>query len=230
MNPFTDLSGTTTDLDTEVFGDPDIPHKQYPKPLRRDYQQEQFAWWETENVDGGSTAFEGLGTVGGEGELVLTTGAASSDTTAIEGPTVNWDNWSEIRAGVWGMGGDTTELFDMLLLADDKSLFDATERISIGVNKASDQIRARTESGGNYQTEVNGSINNPVESVAMRIYEHNNDGHSVDWFANGQYLDGSSEGRGFPAQTDLTLYHSVSTNDGTAKTRRAGGWLIQLIP
>jgi len=234
VDSFPRLNGEVDDMDDLLDGYPPVDHDKHIV-LRQDYAEETLKWWETYQTDNGpaSETINGLATSGGATTVDLDTGSTSSgDVTTIAGPTVNWDNWTEIRAYLWGLGGGTAaDLIQYLSLADDKDISDMAE--GFYVDSRSDGLRGRVKTGG---TSQNSTIHVPIpradmDSIGMRLYENENgSGHGIDFVLNGGYADGWNEGSGWANATDLTFYHGVKTFDGTSQVVQADGWLLELIP
>lgn len=235
------LDGSEIDLDETLDSHPPSNHSRNIV-LRNDYIREQLEWWETYQTDSGPTSpsISGLATSGGDTRITLDTGAASAgDLTAVVGPTVNWSNWTEIRAYIWGMRSDGSgghkHLFSLSATPDYMSDGDANPAgFAVGIhewNGGRFNARVDTDSANQQSGSYSDITGSSEYSAGFRIYNNETSaGYSVDFTLNGEYLIGHPEQGGWPASQDLTFYHLVKSMDGSDHTAVADGWLIELIP
>lgn len=227
------LDGSELDLDADLGP---LSDEDRTIVLRNDYAEESLDWWETYATDNGpaSPSLSGLAASGGLTTVSLDTGSsASGDVTRIEGPTVNYDNWTEVRAYLWGMEGDTSSFLQSLIYGDGAS----PSSLSNGINAQIEDNGGHTQvyAGGNEETNATIFANNvsvgpaTKQAVGLRIYDADvGSGPSIEIMVNGRRVLGTNSVP-FPA-SDYTFYHSVETTDGASHSRSADGWLIELIP
>lgn len=227
------LDGTELDLDSQPDPHPDVEHDK-TITLRADFAEESLPWWLSYVTDNGpaNPSFAGLPTSGGLTDISLDTGATNlGDATALQGPTINWDNWTEMRAYVWGVTVNVPETRFRLSLGDNKDPNQISEGFKIGSYK-DENISARVITGG---TSQNGMIDQSLggtgtHTYGFRLYEsETGNGHSIDFVVNGEHRESWAENKGWPAAQDLSFHVSVVTTDGTQAIATVDGLLIELI-
>lgn len=237
MRKFPLFDGTYIDFDRNLdsYGKPEAEDSVV---LHEDFAEEELPSWLSYVTDNGpaSPTFNGLATSGGETEVTLSTGTTSSgDVTALQGPTINYSNWTEVRFYVYGITVPSDDADKMTLdvhLSDNKEPSQSSESFDLPLNELAAYPKVWT--GGQIGLEAPNELVDSTAEHTLGFRIVNNDrgsGRGCFFVIDAMPSDQIHEEQAFPNATDLTFYASIRTEDTAAdRSMSIDGMFIELVP
>lgn len=245
------LDGRTLDLDHELDGHPATePGANKTVVLHEDFAREELPWWLSSSTEGGTVHFDGLASGDATDVILSTDSGAAGNRAVLEGPTVNWSNWTAIRFYAWGVSQSDLGARSYCHLADsadDTAIDEGFHAMVVDRDSGDNGWFGRVLSAGDSEGrldpgDTDSSIDNEADDRRIDVRQphdygfriHDNEqgsGYDIDWVTDGSFHSSWPAELGFPAPTDLTFRVGIrSTEPASEHTLRVDGIRIELVP